>query len=64
MQLYEGDQVEVLRRLGPGNDGEQYCECRFENLIGIFPLRALNLKAKKILSNNSMLGGVPTDREA
>lgn len=50
MQLYEGDKVEVVRMLtaSQAEGGESFCECRFENLVGVFPLRALKLIAKKI----------------
>jgi hypothetical protein len=48
MHLYEGDKVEVL--ISPlDSKTSGFVECRFENLVGMFPIKALKLlkKSKK-----------------
>jgi hypothetical protein len=50
-QLYEGDKIEVLRIIN-AQDGLKYAECSFEGLVGIFPIGALKLLKRTILSNS------------
>jgi hypothetical protein len=49
MQLYEGDQVEVLQiiDMGPASGKGELAECRFENLVGLFPAEALKMLKRK-----------------